>query len=68
MQPICWDRHLSYTFICFCAERDECLSNPCKNGGTCQDRLNGYRCICDIGWLGTDCTEGKVFRYIYCCC
>ena len=30
--------------------RDECLSNPCSNGGTCDDRYNGYTCRCPPNW------------------
>ncbi|RZC32590.1 EGF domain containing protein, partial [Asbolus verrucosus] len=25
---------------------NECASNPCKNGGTCQDLFNGFICQC----------------------
>ena len=28
--------------------RDECLSNPCVNGGTCTDGLQTYTCSCQI--------------------
>lgn len=34
---------------------DECLSNPCQNGGTCDDRDNGYVCYCSLGYAGTHC-------------
>ncbi|CAD7079574.1 unnamed protein product [Hermetia illucens] len=34
---------------------DECLSNPCQNGGICRDRDNGYICTCPPGYLGTHC-------------
>ena len=33
---------------------DECSSNPCLNGGTCQDRTNGFKCICPVGTSGKD--------------
>jgi hypothetical protein len=23
---------------------DECIPNPCKNGATCSDQVNGYKC------------------------
>lgn len=48
-------------FICWfvgvnCEENlDECLSNPCQNGGTCDDRDNGYVCYCSLGYAGTHC-------------
>lgn len=34
---------------------DECLSNPCQNGGTCIDKDNGYMCSCSLGYLGSHC-------------
>lgn len=34
---------------------DECLSNPCQNGGTCDDRENGYVCTCTPGYAGLHC-------------
>lgn len=34
---------------------DECLSNPCQNGGTCHDRDNGYVCYCPLGYSGGHC-------------
>lgn len=34
---------------------DECMSNPCQNGGLCRDRNNGYTCTCQPGYLGDHC-------------
>ncbi|XP_031554597.1 neurogenic locus notch homolog protein 2-like isoform X2 [Actinia tenebrosa] len=33
----------------------ECASNPCQNGGSCQDQVNGYVCTCVTGFTGTIC-------------
>lgn len=30
--------------------KDECLSTPCKNGGTCYDAYNAFYCVCAAGW------------------
>ncbi|KAI8515705.1 hypothetical protein Bbelb_065180 [Branchiostoma belcheri] len=38
-----------------CVRVDECDSNPCNNGGACQDLTDGYRCDCQPGWTGTNC-------------
>ena len=38
---------------------DECLSNPCLNGGTCTDQVNGYNCSCLPGSVGVNCETGK---------
>ena len=45
--------HLNITDI------DECLSNPCQNGGTCYDKIGKYVCRCMKGFEGVNC-EGKV--------
>ena len=37
---------------------DECASNPCQNGGTCADVVNGYDCSCKPGYTGADCETG----------
>ena len=34
---------------------DQCLSNPCHNGGTCFDRYNKYVCQCLAGFSGLNC-------------
>ena len=34
---------------------DECESNPCIKGGTCEDGVNGYTCTCQEGFNGTNC-------------
>lgn len=42
---------------------NDCESNPCKNGGTCIDGVNSYKCICSDGWEGAYCetSESVVF-------
>ena len=34
---------------------DDCKDNPCNNGGTCQDGIASYECLCPPGFNGTDC-------------
>ena len=34
---------------------DECASDPCQNGGTCTDGINGYLCTCPAGFEGVIC-------------
>ena len=31
------------------------MSNPCQNGGTCQDSILHYRCQCTTGYVGINC-------------
>ncbi|XP_019638860.1 PREDICTED: uncharacterized protein LOC109480924 isoform X5 [Branchiostoma belcheri] len=36
---------------------NECLSSPCRNGGTCLNGRGEYACLCAPGWKGTNCEE-----------
>ena len=38
-----------------------CESDPCMNGGTCNEVRDGYECICPNGYKGSDC-EGNHFK------
>lgn len=31
---------------------DECESEPCQNGATCEDGTNAYACLCSAGFQG----------------
>uniref|UniRef100_A0A672LV85 Protein jagged-1 n=1 Tax=Sinocyclocheilus grahami TaxID=75366 RepID=A0A672LV85_SINGR len=40
----------------YCHENiNDCESSPCRNGGTCIDKINAYQCICADGWEGHNC-------------
>ncbi|CAG2112441.1 unnamed protein product, partial [Medioppia subpectinata] len=55
------------TFSCVCyagytgslcdQEINECVPNPCQNGGTCTDQQNGFLCVCTDRYQGTTCSE-----------
>ncbi len=34
---------------------NECASQPCQNGATCYDTINGYSCYCPPGYNGLFC-------------
>lgn len=56
-------KHDSYTCVCptgFTGDNcesdiDDCLINPCLNGGTCIDDVNSFRCSCVPGFVGSLC-------------
>lgn len=37
------------------AEIDECDSDPCQNGGLCNDHVGFYTCTCARGYQGMQC-------------
>lgn len=37
---------------------NDCVSSPCKNGGTCIDGISSFQCFCPDGWEGTLCVMG----------
>ena len=44
-----------FYFDIACVPIDECSSNPCLNGGTCEDAADSYFCSCPSGFTGDRC-------------
>ncbi|XP_003980582.1 coagulation factor VII [Felis catus] len=38
---------------------DQCASNPCQNGGSCEDQLQSYICFCLDNFEGRNCETNK---------
>ena len=38
---------------------DECASNPCSNGGVCNNLIDGFLCKCTRGFDGVVCDIGN---------
>lgn len=43
---------------------NECESNPCQNGGVCDDGVDGYVCNCTDGYIGLACETSEYIRFI----
>ena len=39
---------------------NECLSDPCLNGGSCSAIGNEYTCECVDGYTGIHCESGNI--------
>ncbi|MCP3668384.1 MAG: calcium-binding EGF-like domain-containing protein [Gammaproteobacteria bacterium] len=50
-----------YTKCCSCTDIDECQSNPCQNGATCNDQIDQYNCTCLPGFTGKHCESSGTF-------
>ena len=48
----------SGVLIFFITDINECSNNPCLNGGSCTDQVNGYACSCQPGYTGARCQSG----------
>ena len=41
-------------------EHDDCVDNPCLNGGVCSDGFQSRTCSCAPGFSGSDCEEAAL--------
>lgn len=48
----------SFVFLSTLVDVDECASQPCQNGGTCEDQINSFFCHCPPGYTGIQCETG----------
>ena len=53
----------AFVFVLF-LDIDFCLAGVCKNGGSCIEELNGFRCDCmGTGYEGIACELGKLMMF-----
>lgn len=45
---------LFFSFLTI-SDINDCISSPCRNGGTCIDGVNSFQCFCPDGWQGQLC-------------
>ena len=50
-------RHIRTVIVT--SDINECLSQPCLNGGRCTDLINQHGCSCLPGFIGQICEIGK---------
>lgn len=46
--------------IYFFKDIDDCLPNPCINGGECTNTMGSFTCQCESGLTGKFCEQGKL--------
>lgn len=46
-----------------CSDINECASNPCRNGGDCQNNINSFACECKGNFYGTRCEKEFIERF-----
>ena len=51
--------YLSCVFLIF-IDINDCMGEPCNNGGTCTDGIATYTCTCPDGFTGRDCETSMI--------
>ncbi len=60
IQHCCGQDRLYRSQSTFLPDVDDCVNNPCVNGGMCNDEVNGFTCDCTgTGFEGTTCQISK---------
>ena len=51
-----------FIMVLIFADENDCASHPCRNGGTCIDGVNDYKCQCAVGYTGPNCRTSKLLE------
>ena len=46
-----------------CPREENCYPETCANGGECMSTWNDFSCSCSADFMGTDCSECKLFHH-----
>ncbi|XP_031561363.1 fibropellin-3-like isoform X2 [Actinia tenebrosa] len=56
IHPVTWTGVQSLRVKLYgCVDVNECQSNPCRNGATCNNLVQNYSCTCIAGFTGKNC-------------
>ena len=60
------NKKLKIVFFFVVSAIDECRSDPCQNGATCNDLHNNYTCSCTVEYSGRHCETGRNIFGAFC--
>ena len=71
---VIWTLNANLAFLCcffnFFTDIDDCNPDQCVNG-VCNDAVNDYNCVCDPGYEGKNCDQGKsiisIIAFLFTC-
>ena len=46
-------------FVFSLSDIDDCQGSPCHTDATCLDHVNNFTCVCQPGFTGQLCDQGK---------
>lgn len=57
---IYWSLSSDFHVVFIFKDIDDCLPNPCINGGECTNTMGSFTCQCESGLTGKFCEQGKL--------
>ena len=59
------NKNQTVVIVVFFSDVNECLRNPCQNGGKCTNSKGSYSCSCAAGYEGKNCDKGKACSLLF---